>query len=124
MTMQVALQWAVTIFGGGGIAWLVGLWRDKRKAEAEAGQHDAAAADLIEQASGRMVERFEKRFELDQAKISRQDEEIIQLKWTNRRLIENAHDHEAWDRVAVAKLAEFGVELPAPPRLRLEETHD
>ncbi|QZD97544.1 membrane protein [Gordonia phage LonelyBoi] len=116
MTMQVALQWAVTIFGGGGIAWLVGLWRDKRKADAEAGQHDASAADLIEQASGRLVDRFEKRFREDQDTIGK-------LQRDNEALIRNARQHEEWDRMAVAKLAEVGVQLPAPPTLHIEEGH-
>ncbi|QGJ87272.1 hypothetical protein SEA_WOCKET_26 [Gordonia phage Wocket] len=114
MTMQVAIQWAVTIFGGGGIAWLVGLWRDKRKADAEAVQHEASAADLIEQASGRLVDRFEKQLEKEHAKYKK-------LERDNEALIRNARQHEAWDRMAVAKLAEVGIDLPAPPTLHLEE---
>ena len=114
MTIQVAIQVFATLFGGGGVAWLVGLWRDKRKADAEAGQHDASAADLIEQASGRLVDRFERRFREDQDTIKK-------LERDNAALIRNARQHEQWDRMAVAKLAEVGVELPAPPTLHLEE---
>lgn len=122
MNLQVAIQLFATVFGGGGVAWLVGLWRDKRKADAEAGQHDASAADLIEHASGRLVDRFEKRFDADQKKLRAQDAEIERLKATNRKLIENAHQHERWDRLAVARLAEVGVDLPPPPTLHLEES--
>jgi len=115
MSLQVAIQLLGTVFGGGGVAWVVGLWRDKRKADAEAGQHDASAADLIEQASGRLIARFEKRYTDDQA--------IIQaLERDRNALVRNARQHEAWDQIAVAKLAEFGVVLPAPPSLHLEET--
>lgn len=114
MTAQLAVQIFVALFGGGGVAWLVGLWRDKRKADAEAGQHDAAAADLIEQASGRLVARFEQRFREDQ-------DTITQLRRDRDALVRNAHAHEQWDRVAVARLAEFGVALPPPPTLHLEE---
>lgn len=115
MNWQVFIQLFGTVMGGGGIAWLVGAWRDKRKADAEAGQHDASAADLIEQASGRLVRHFEERFQADQLTIAG-------LQRDRDALVRNARQHELWDRMAVAKLAEFGVELPAPPILHLEET--
>lgn len=119
MNWEVAIQLLGTILGGSGVAWGVGVFRDKRKADAEAGSHNATAAELIDTVSARMIERYDKRWQEDQIVISRQGTEIESLKRDLRIMIDNVQQHEEWDILAVNTFRELGHSIPTPPTLQL-----
>lgn len=116
---EVIIQILVALFGAGGVSVLVGAWRDKRKADAEASKEDATAADIIEGASGRQVLRFEK--EIKDLQRERDDERQVNKdqRELNRKLIENIRAREEWEREVVIVTRQAGIALRPPPTLVL-----
>lgn len=117
MTLDSAQFWVqalITFVGTGGLLGGLQIWRDRRKADAEAGKENASAAEIIsDTAASRLIEMAE---ELKETK---------RLSNTRRRagskLLNYVHSHERWDQMMLDKLADNGIIIDPPPRLVLND---
>lgn len=119
----------LAILGTGGISAIItaviAAIASKRKLGAEAadiitkaaaGVVTSLQAELDRQVEARVVQQREHREQMD-ALIEGHAEEMAEV----RRVLQL---HVAWDAIAIAKMAEFGVELPeAPPLLPARRFH-
>lgn len=130
---EFIIQFLIAVTSAGGISAIVGAYRDKRKADAQAGKEDASAAEIIEGAAGRSVLRLEKQvhgldLELEEERkqsteargMAREAKaEVRSLQAENEMLVANQLEHEAWDKEVMEALTNAGISIRQPPALQL-----
>jgi hypothetical protein len=119
LSAEFFIQLFVAAFGAGGVSVLVGGWRDKRKADAEAGKEDATAADVIQGTSKRAVEWIDQQLRAVQLELVAEQRKTRDLEEVNRKLIVSIRNHEDWDVEVVREMQTHGITLRPPPRLSL-----
>ncbi|AOE44614.1 hypothetical protein SEA_JUMBO_39 [Gordonia phage Jumbo] len=111
---QFWVQLAVTLLSTGGLFGGYQIWRDRKKADAEAKKEDATAADIIQGSAAREIDRINRVLE-EERKLS------ISRKRAGAKLYYHMRAHEEWDRKLLRKLSEAGIEVELPPHLALTQ---
>ena len=126
LSAEFIIQLLIAATSAGGISAGFNAWRDKRKADAEAGKEDASAADIIESAAGRSVTRLEAQLqrvddELDAERDERRNaqREVRTLRRVNEVLLQNQREHAAWDREVIEVLRANNIVIRTPPVLHI-----
>lgn len=127
-TAQFWIENGIVLLGAGGFVTLLTLWRDRRKAEAEAkkagseaGLSDANALEIIQRTAGNEVMRIDKALQ-EEREARLEDRKVSRIrKRAGSKMYDFLLDHEEWDNKVIAKFAELGVEIERPPTLRLTD---
>ncbi|USH45038.1 hypothetical protein SEA_CAMERICO_42 [Gordonia phage Camerico] len=111
-TAQFWVQLGVTFLGTSGIVGGYQIYRDRRKADAEAKKENATAAELIQGIAAREIDRIDKLL---------RDERLLsgERRAAGVKLYRHIQRHEEWDRQLIQKLEEYGVQVEPPPELVL-----
>lgn len=127
-TAQFWIENGITLLGAGGFVALLSIWRDRRKADAEAkkagsdaGLSDASAIDILQGTAARELTRLND--ELQKERDARiEDRKLSRVrKRAGAKLYDYLLDHEDWDRKVIAKFSELGVTIDEPPALHLTD---
>lgn len=119
LSAEFMIQMVVAMFGAGGISVFVNGWRDKRKADAEAGKENASAADVIQGSSKRQVEWLDGRLVAINIELQKEKLRSNELEEKNLKLVRSIRAHEEWDEEVVREMSRHGITLRPPPRLEL-----
>lgn len=111
---QFWVQLLVTLLSTGGLFGGYQIWRDRKKADAEANKEDASAADIIQGSAAREIQRINGEME----KIRGQS---LIRKRAGTRLYYHQRAHERWDREIMSRLRSLGIEVDEPPLLILSQ---
>jgi len=126
-----AIAAAVGAVGGlAGLAALIRARAEKRKLDAEADKVDADAAEKLTQIALTLVEPMRAEVTRQSGIISQQDQRTLELIGRVGQLESDQHtqrmllvEHSVWDHLALARMADAGVELPPIPPLFPPHAH-
>lgn len=113
-TVQFWIQLGITFLGTGGVLGGYQIYRNRRKADAEAKKENATAADLIQGIAAREVDRIDQLL---------QSERLLsgERRQAGVKLYRHIQRHAEWDRRLLEKLEEYGVQIEQPPELILTQ---